>query len=618
MRTALPSAVAAIAAVAMATMARADEPAPPVQITDGSYAEHLIRAEAQAHPDALSLTIDAQPPGAASPKVVAATAGAATVGAVGGDADAAGAQVAASGKPQFLTDAAGGRATAVVPLQDVSGNPVGVLEASFPFKPGAEAAPRQAEAAAIAAELSHRIAHVRNLLDAWPFDPKLSDDTFAQSLVDRTLAAHPEIVILAVHATPPGSTTNVILGSNIGRIGKPADEDDLRVIQQGSENKEVNVDRFEAEVPLNDAAGHRIGALGVVFHYHVGDDKDALVRRAESIRDAMAAEIATPATLMGPAPPPPVRVAGHTDLQGYAGDFDHFAVDVAGGHLFLAGEDGGVLDEFDLSTGALVKSLPGFEAPHSLIFLPDTHELVVVADHGSRVLDAATLAERRPLSLTAGADSLAYDAARHRAYVVTGGKDVHMTTSALVEVDPYSGRTYGQTPLDGDHTEALAVEAGGARIFVNQTDKNLLDVVDKNTHAILARWPVTEAQQNAPIAYDEATHRLFVVTRAPGKLIVVNADTGATVQTFDAPGRIDQVLWDPAGRRIFACGGDGRLAVYEQDDADHYRPLPMVATPAAAKTGIYVPELHRLYLAASPGDTGGLAQLVWLDVDPRR
>lgn len=314
----------------------------------------------------------------------------------------------------------------------------------------------------------------------------------------------------------------------------------------------------------------------------------------------------------------PVRVAGHTDLPGYTGDFDHFAVDEPDGRLFLAGEDGGALKVFDLKTGALITSLPGFDAPHSLIYLPDTGELVVVANTKSRVLDAKTLAVKRPLALAAGADSLAYDVARKRAYVVTGGKDVKMTTTALVEIDPYSGKTYGQTAFDGDHTEALAVEDKGDRIFINQTDKNLLDVVDKTTHAIKAKWPVTAAEQNAPIAYDEATKRLFVVTRKPGKLIVVNADTGATVQTFDAPMRVDQVLWDPVGRRVFVCGGDGHLLVVEQDDADHYRALPLVATPPASKTGVYVASLNRLYLAASPGDTKSTAQLVWLDVDPRK
>ncbi|MFI4964323.1 MAG: YncE family protein [Caulobacterales bacterium] len=346
------------------------------------------------------------------------------------------------------------------------------------------------------------------------------------------------------------------------------------------------------------------------------------MRLALSVSCAVLALAACSPKAQAPAAPPhaatPVRVAGHTDIPGYTGDFDHFAVDEKDDRLFLAGEDGGVLEVFDLKTGALLRSVPGFDAPHSLIYLPDTGELVVVANTKSRVLDAKTLAVKRPLALADGADSLAYDAPRKRAYVVTGGKDVKMTTSALVEIDPYTGKTYGQTAFDGDHTEALAVEEQGNRIFINQTDKNLLDTVDKTTHVIKAKWLVKEAQQNAPIAYDEMSHRLFVVTRKPGKLVVVNADTGATVQAFDAPMRVDQALWDPVGRRIFVCGGDGRLLVVEQDDADHYRALAPVATPPASKTGIYVPSLNRLYLAASPGDTKSMAQLVWLDVDPRK
>jgi DNA-binding beta-propeller fold protein YncE len=317
------------------------------------------------------------------------------------------------------------------------------------------------------------------------------------------------------------------------------------------------------------------------------------------------------------AAPSAPKVSGHTDLPGYTGDFDHFAVDLADNRLFLAGEDGGALEVFNLRTGALLKSLPGFDAPHSLIYLPDTHELAVVANKDSRVLDARTLAVKRKLPLAAGADSLAYDAGRKRAYVVTGGKDVDMKTTALVEIDPYTGKTYGKTEFDGDHTEALAVEKAGRRIFINQTDKNVLDVVDKETHKILSRATVKEARQNAPIAYDEKDHRLFVVTRAPGKVVVVNADTGAAVQVFDAPARVDQVLWDPAGKRTFVCGGDGRLMIIDQQDPDHYRPLPAVATPPASKTCVYVPELHRLYLAASPGGTKSMAQLVWVDVGPR-
>ena len=37
-----------------------------------------------------------------------------------------------------------------------------------------------------------------------------------------------------------------------------------------------------------------------------------------------------------------------------------------------------------------------------------------------------------------------------------------MTTAALIEIDPYTGKTFGSTAFDGDHAEALAVEARAA------------------------------------------------------------------------------------------------------------------------------------------------------------
>ena len=64
------------------------------------------------------------------------------------------------------------------------------------------------------------------------------------------------------------------------------------------------------------------------------------------------------------------------------------------------------------------------------------------------------------------------------------------------------------------------------RLFVNITDKNYLAVVDKIHLKVEKTYPIREAEQNAPLAMDEAHHRLFVVTRKPGKLVVLNARYG--------------------------------------------------------------------------------------------
>lgn len=119
--------------------------------------------------------------------------------------------------------------------------------------------------------------------------------TYAQKLVNETLANNKDVIIMAFHVTPPNQTENVIIASNIGRIGKKADDDDLHVINTGESNLEVNKtgNHFEDELPLLDVSGNRIGAVGIVFNYKSGDDKQKLAKRAEEVRDEMSKQIAS-------------------------------------------------------------------------------------------------------------------------------------------------------------------------------------------------------------------------------------------------------------------------------------------------------------------------------------
>ena len=128
----------------------------------------------------------------------------------------------------------------------------------------------------------------------------------AQRLVDAVVARYPDLLVVSLHVTPPGSSENVIVASNIGRIGKRADADDNVVLQSGSTHAKVNRngDRFEVELVLHDAAQRPIGALAIVVAYHAADDRRQLVERAERIRDELAAQIPGVAALMAPATEP--------------------------------------------------------------------------------------------------------------------------------------------------------------------------------------------------------------------------------------------------------------------------------------------------------------------------
>src|SRR5713226_1071546 len=124
--------------------------------------------------------------------------------------------------------------------------------------------------------------------------------TYAQSLIDRALARHPEVATLAMHVTPPKSTDNVIIASNLGRIGKKADDDDLAVIKTGQPKSEVgkNGDRFSVELPLQNVSGDTVGALAVAFPYKAGDDKAEFLKLAERVRDELRRRITNAGNLV--------------------------------------------------------------------------------------------------------------------------------------------------------------------------------------------------------------------------------------------------------------------------------------------------------------------------------
>jgi hypothetical protein len=115
----------------------------------------------------------------------------------------------------------------------------------------------------------------------------------AQALLDATLQSSPEVLAMMMHVRPPNRRLNVVIASNIGRIGEIGDKDDLRCIRTGKSNLEVNTagNHFEDELALKDQSGRIVGAIGIVFNYRSGDDRSALVATANRIRAALAKQI---------------------------------------------------------------------------------------------------------------------------------------------------------------------------------------------------------------------------------------------------------------------------------------------------------------------------------------
>src|SRR5262249_8249301 len=135
------------------------------------------------------------------------------------------------------------------------------------------------------------------------------------------------------------------------------------------------------------------------------------------------------------------------------------------------------------------------------------------------------------------------------------------------------------------------------RIYVNVPNANQIAVVDTNKRSVIATWPVGQFRANFPMALDESKHRLFVGTRNPAKLVVLDTESGKQVTALDHSADTDDVCFDQENKRIYVSAGDGHIDVIGQSDADHYQSIAKINTAAGARTSLFVPDMHRLFLA---------------------
>jgi hypothetical protein len=113
------------------------------------------------------------------------------------------------------------------------------------------------------------------------------------------------------------------------------------------------------------------------------------------------------------------------------------------------------------------------------------------------------------------------------------------------------------------------------------------------------------------MALDEAGHRLFVGARSPAVMLVYDTDSGKVVARVPIGGDTDDMFFDAANKRVYVVCGEGRIDVIRQESPDRYVNERSIETAARARTGLFVPEESRLYVAAPAAGPSGARVLVY-------
>ncbi len=228
-----------------------------------------------------------------------------------------------------------------------------------------------------------------------------------------------------------------------------------------------------------------------------------------------------------------------------------------------------------------------------------------------KVISGKTYELVKTIPLTKGADNATYDPDTQYFYVAYAGRNAGLPYTLIAVIDTVSKEHIGEIRVEASNIQAMAIEPGSGpkKMYADLADKHQIAVIDLQKRAVIKMWPTTpECQGPYASTLDSAHHRLFIGCRMyptqsqwwmPGKMIVMNTDTGETVAVFDAVGGSDEMYFDVPSQRIYLQGYEGIADVWKEIDPGHYEMIGKIQGGVHGKTSLLVPELKRYYVTVS-------------------
>ena len=269
--------------------------------------------------------------------------------------------------------------------------------------------------------------------------------------------------------------------------------------------------------------------------------------------------------------------------------WDHVTVQPEQHRLFVAHHDRLVV--IDLLARAEVGSIPGQDL-HKAVIVPDLNRgFVTDGDAGNVIFfDLKTLESKGTIKTDPDADAICYEPVTRRIFTFNG--DSHSSTV----IDPEHAEVIGKLSLDGSPESAEA--DGQGAIFVNIGDKNEVQKIDAAESKVVQRWSLAAQTKPITIALDQQDGRIFIGCRNQ-TLLVLDRTSGKALASLKIGKWVDDTVYDPVRRRIFACCGDGTLTVIRQDSPDSYKVEEVVPTELGVHTIAFDSATNTIYAPAA-------------------
>jgi DNA-binding beta-propeller fold protein YncE len=277
---------------------------------------------------------------------------------------------------------------------------------------------------------------------------------------------------------------------------------------------------------------------------------------------------------------------------GGEGGWDYLSVDSAAHRLYVSHATHVVV--IDTQANKIVGDIPDTPGVHGVAIAADLGKGFVSngRENKSSMFDLKTLKLIQKIDTGENPDAILYEPARKEVYTFNGrGK------SATV-IDAQSGKVVATIPLEGKPESAQADSKAG-KVYVNMEDLNSVKEIDTATHKVTGTWPAAPCEAATGMAFDTATHRLFL--GCDNKLMVMmDSANGKVIYSVPVGEGVDSAWFDPGTKLAFASNGDaGTVTVAHEDSASMLKVVQTLKTKPGARTMALDSVTHRIYLAAT-------------------
>lgn len=277
------------------------------------------------------------------------------------------------------------------------------------------------------------------------------------------------------------------------------------------------------------------------------------------------------------------------------GDFDQMAADIKRNRLYVSVEASDFIAVFALRSGKYLTEITGVKLPHRLAVEQPSGDLVAAIGGESRVnIYSPDLKLLKTVPTGVFPDGGVLDKKKGVFYVGSRLGPITEPDSQVQEIDLHTMKIVSTINIPASTLKDEIIDKARGVLFVSMRDKNEIAVIDLKTHALAAIWAPPGLTKPVPMALDQKEHLLFVGGREPGKLFVLDSDTGALLQTLDSCDISDSMGFDSTSNMLYVSGHTG-LSVYRVDGR---KAVPVTTIDnKTGKSSLLVRKLRRLFVA---------------------